>query len=77
MRSQNYPLPVPNPQPNSMDLGIALETDDNSTEVLDTILEDYGERPTIELCEVQLRFDGVNMSTIHLSDLYSRKLKLL
>ncbi|KAJ8078886.1 pseudouridine synthase pus4 [Marasmius tenuissimus] len=62
MRSQNYPLPVPNTQPNPMDLGIPLEADETGAEALDAVWEDYGERPTIELCEVQLRFDGVNMS---------------
>ncbi|KAK1235991.1 pseudouridine synthase pus4 [Marasmius sp. AFHP31] len=45
-----------------MDLGIPLEADETGTEALDVIVEDYGERPTIELCEVQLRFDGVTMS---------------
>ncbi|KAL0581552.1 pseudouridine synthase pus4 [Marasmius crinis-equi] len=62
MRSQNHPLPVPNHQHDPLELGIPAEADDAGAEALEGVLEDFEEDSIIELCEVQLRFDGVAMS---------------
>ncbi|KAG7092557.1 hypothetical protein E1B28_008906 [Marasmius oreades] len=61
-RSQKCPLPLPTPQFNHMDLGLTGEPDESGAEALDSVLEDYEEHATIELCEVQLKFDGLAMS---------------
>ncbi|KAF9265473.1 hypothetical protein L218DRAFT_957050 [Marasmius fiardii PR-910] len=77
-RSRNHPLPLPTTRFNPMDLGLAGEPDETGAEALDSILEDYEEQATIELCEVQFKFDGqtMSLSTRPLSSIQTAKRKL-
>jgi hypothetical protein len=65
MRSHLYPSPNALSSFNTMDLGLSLEmSQPSSPEPTPSVeWELWGEETTIELCEVQLGFDGASIST--------------
>ncbi len=64
MRSQMFPLPMPSPDPTQfhpLDLEMQLDMEQEPPEQCANIQEECGEESTIEMCHVQLLFDGNNM----------------
>lgn len=64
MRSQVFPLTSSSPAPDQfpLDLGLSLDIEPDLVESYPTAQEDYMEESIIEICEVQLLFDGMVMS---------------
>ncbi|KAI3610536.1 pseudouridylate synthase 4 [Moniliophthora roreri] len=77
-RSQKYPLPLTNGQYNPIDISAPIDLDQTRMEVLRNIPEDYEEESTIDLCAVQLNFNGAMMSLIThpLPSIHTKEAKL-
>lgn len=73
MRSQLYPTPDQEPQFDTMDLNLSLDMPQPPLPQSQTEWEAWGEESTIELCEVQLGFDGHSSS---MSALFHKLLSL-
>lgn len=70
MRSCLYPSPKSDGLTfNTMDLGLSLDLPPPSTPepALSNDWESWGEESTIDLCEVQLKFDGALISMLTIS----------